>query len=151
VSGLLTLGVSPLASTLATVALMLVVLCAAYRGLLPYGSPSDGPPFAVPHGIVLFLGILCCIVFLAEGAMLDWCGVFLTEYRGVQSAQSGFGFASFALAMTAGRLSGDAVVNHLGTRTTVAIGGALAVLGIVTATIVPLWQSALIGYALVGL
>jgi fucose permease len=151
VSVLLTLGASPLMSTLAAVTLMIAVLCAAYRGLLPYGSPSEGPPFAIPRGIVLFLGILCCSVFLVEGAMLDWCGVFLTEYRGMQSAQSGFGFASFALAMTAGRLTGDAIVNRLGPRVTVAAGGSLAVLGIVTATLIPSWQFALAGYALVGL
>jgi predicted MFS family arabinose efflux permease len=151
VSALLSLGVSPIVSTLAAVALMLVVLCWAFRGLLPYGSPAEGPPFAIPRGIVLFLGILCCIVFLAEGAMLDWCGVFLTEYRGIHSAQSGFGFASFALAMTAGRLTGDAVVNKLGPRVTVAGGGTLAVLGIVTATLIPSWEFALAGYALVGL
>jgi predicted MFS family arabinose efflux permease len=151
VSALLSLGTTPLMSTLAAVVLMLVVLSLASRGLLPYGNPAEGPPFAIPKGIVLFLGVLCCIVFLAEGAMLDWCGVFLTEYRGMQSAQSGFGFASFALAMTAGRLTGDSVVNKLGPRITVAGGGALAVLGIVTATLIPSWEFALAGFALVGL
>src|SRR5262249_5045895 len=145
------LGISPLWSTLAAVALMATVLGIAFRGLLPYGSPSEGPPFAIPRGVVLFLGVLCCIVFLAEGAMLDWCGVFLTEYRGMQSAQAGFGFASFAVAMTAGRLTGDAVVNKLGPRVTVAGGVAVAVLGIVISTLVPSWEIALAGYALVGL
>src|SRR5262249_18615063 len=97
VSALLTLGASPLESTLVGIVVMVGLLLIALHGLLPYGSPSEGPPFAVPHGIVLLLGILCCIVFLVEGAMLDWSGVFLTEYRGVASAQSGFGFASFSL------------------------------------------------------
>ena len=151
VSALLTLGASPIISTLAAVALMLAVLSLAFSGLLPYGSPSEGPPFAIPRGIVLFLGILCCSVFLAEGAMLDWCGVFLTEYRGMPSAQSGFGFASFALAMTAGRLTGDAIVNKLGPRVTIAGGGTLAVLGILISTLMPAWEFALAGYALVGL
>jgi MFS family permease len=151
VSALLTLGASPVISTVAAVALMLAVLCLAFGGLLPYGNPSEGPPFAIPHGIVLFLGILACIVFLAEGAMLDWCGVFLTEHRGIPSAQSGFGFASFALAMTAGRLTGDPIVNKLGPRMTVAGGASLAVLGILTSTLIPAWEFALLGYALVGL
>jgi MFS family permease len=151
VSGLLTLGASPSTSILLAVVLMMLVLSMAFRGLLPYGSPAEGPPFAVPHGIVLFLGILCCIVFLVEGAMLDWCGVFLTEYRGIAAAQSGFGFASFALAMTVGRLSGDSIVNRIGPRMTVAGGGSLAVLGIVTSCLIPSWECALAGYALVGL
>src|SRR5262249_41156467 len=105
VSALLTLGASPVVGTLIAVALMVTILCIGFGGLLPYGSHAEGPPFAIPRGIVLFLGILCCIVFLVEGAMLDWSGVFLSEYRGVASAQSGFGFASFALAMTAGRFT----------------------------------------------
>jgi MFS family permease len=151
VSALLTLGVSPALSILVAVGLILIILGTAYRGLLPYGSPAEGPPFAVPHGIVLFLGILCCIVFLVEGAILDWSGVFLTEERGMPGAQSGFGFAAFALAMTAGRLCGDGVVDKLGARLTVAIGGTLAALGIVTAALIPSWECALAGYALVGL
>jgi len=151
VSALLTLGASPLTSILIAVVSMIVILCTALPGLLPYGSPAGGPPFAIPRGIVLFLGVLCCIVFLVEGAMLDWSGVFLSEYRGVASAQSGFGFASFALAMTVGRLTGDAIVSRLGPRLTVAGGGALAVLGIVISSLIPAWECALAGYALVGL
>jgi predicted MFS family arabinose efflux permease len=151
VSALLTLGATPLDGTVAATLLMLGLLIVAGSGLLPYGSPSQGPPFAIPHGIVLFIGVLCAIVFLVEGAMLDWSGVFLTEYRQVASAQSGFGFASFALAMTVGRLSGDSIVNRIGRRITVAGGGALAVVGILMATLVPSWECTLTGYALLGL
>ncbi|HEY0749093.1 MAG TPA: MFS transporter [Steroidobacteraceae bacterium] len=150
-SALLTLGAAPLTSAMACVALMLAVLCAAFRGLLPFGGASEGPPFAIPRGIVLFLGLLCFVVFLVEGAMLDWSAVFLTEQRGMQSAQAGFGFACFSLAMTLGRLMGDAIVRKLGPRIIVAGGGTIAMLGIVLATLVPSWQISLAGYALVGI
>lgn len=151
VSGLLTLGAAPLTSTFVAVALMLVVLIAAFPGLLPYGSASDGPPLAIPRGIVLFLGALCFVVFLVEGAMLDWSAVFLTEQRGMQSSQAGFGFACFSLAMTLGRLTGDVIVKKLGPRAIVAGGGSLAALGIVLTTLVPSWQISLVGFALVGM
>ncbi len=151
VSALLLLGASPPLSTLAAAAVMLALLYTAFSGLLPYGTPAEGPAFAIPRGIVLFFGILCCIVFLAEGAMLDWSGVFLTQYRGIPSAQSGFGFATYALAMTVGRFTGDAVVNRLGPRMTVTCGGTIAVAGILTAALIPAWEFALVGYALVGL
>jgi predicted MFS family arabinose efflux permease len=150
-SGLLTLGAAPLTSALACVALMLALLSAAFRGLLPFGCASEGPSFAIPRGIVLFLGLLCFVVFLVEGAMLDWSAVFLTEQRGMQSAQAGFGFACFSLAMTVGRLMGDAIVRKLGPRIIVAGGGAIATSGIVLATLVPAWQISLAGYALVGI
>jgi predicted MFS family arabinose efflux permease len=151
VSLLLTLGASPLCSTLAAVVVMVAATMIAFPGLLPYGNPAEGPSFAIPHGVVLFLGLLCFIVFLAEGAMLDWSAVFMTEQRGMPAAQSGFAFASFAMAMTVGRLMGDTIVAKIGRRAVVAGGGLLAASGIALATLVPSWQIALLGYALIGI
>jgi MFS family permease len=150
-SVLLTLNASALGSTLVAVVAMVIALLIAYPALLPYGNPAEGPPFAIPHGVVLFLGLLCFVVFLVEGSMLDWSAVFLTEQRGMPSAQSGFGFASFSLAMTLGRLTGDAVVARIGRRAIVAGGGLLSAGGIALTVLVPSWQLALLGYALVGL
>lgn len=148
---LLSSDVSALASTLATVAAIVLALAVAGRGLLLYGNPSEGPAFAMPRGVVLFIGALCFIVFLVEGSMMDWSAVFMTERHGMSSAQSGLGFASFSLAMTVGRLSGDVIVAKAGGRRVVASGGLLAAAGIVLATLVPSWHAALLGYALVGL
>lgn len=144
-------GVSPLGSTLIAVLAMLSAVVLAYRGLLAYGNPVEGPPFAIPRGVVLFIGVLCFIVFLVEGSMLDWSGVFLAGQHGMSPAKAGFGFASFSLAMTVARLTGDAMVARLGRRNIVTGGGLLAMAGIVLATLVPSWPVALLGYALVGL
>jgi predicted MFS family arabinose efflux permease len=151
VSILLILGATPLNSTLVALAAMILVVWAAYPGLLPHGNPREGPAFAIPHGIVLALGVLCFIVFLVEGAMLDWSAVLMTEQRAASPATAGFAFASFSLAMTLGRLVGDRVVAKLGRRTVVASGGLLAAGGIALATLVPIPALALLGYALVGL
>jgi sugar phosphate permease len=102
-------------------------------------------------GIVLFLGALCFVVFLVEGAMLGWSAVFLSEIRGAPSAEAGFAYACFSVAMTLGRLTGDAIVKKLGPRVILAGGGSLAVLGIIPSTVVPSWQISLVGYALIGL
>lgn len=150
VSILLTFGASPLGSTLAAVVVMVLATLIAYKGLLPYGNPAEGPSFAIPRGEVLFLGVLCFIVFLVEGAMLDWSAVFMTEQRGMPPAQSGFAFASFSMAMTIGRLTGDNVVAKIGRRAIVAGGGLLAAGGVALATLVPFEVVALLGYALVG-
>jgi len=151
ISGLLTLGATPLMSAFAGAVFAAVLLAAAFAGSLPYGSHSKGPPFALPRGIVLFLGILCFIVFLAEGAMLDWSAVFLTEKRGVELSRAGFGFACFSVSMTFGRLAGDGIVKRLGPRVVVIAGGLVATVGIVLATLVPAWWICLLGYLLVGL
>ncbi|QXH93207.1 MFS transporter [Pseudomonas ogarae] len=150
VSALLGLGLSPLGATLVVNGVLLVALFKAAPHLLPYGSESSGPAFAIPHGVVLFIGILCFIVFLAEGAVLDWSAVFLTTERAVDTAYAGLGYAAFALTMTVGRLTGDSVVHRLGAKRVIIYGGSIAAAGFLLATLAPMWQAALLGYALVG-
>ncbi|WP_339528270.1 MFS transporter [Pseudomonas mucidolens] len=150
VSGLLALGLSPLQATLVVIVITLAALFKAAPHLLPYGSKSSGPAFAIPHGVVLFIGCLCFIVFLAEGAVLDWSAVFLSAERGLDEAYAGLGYAAFALTMTAGRLTGDIIVHRLGATKVIILGGALATAGMLLATLSPAWEAALLGYALVG-
>ncbi|WP_460152224.1 MFS transporter [Pseudomonas sp. S2_B07] len=150
VSGLLGLGISPLGAMLVVIAVLLLALLKAAPHLLPYGSESTGPAFAVPHGIVLFIGGMCFIVFLAEGAALDWSAVFLTQERGIDTAYAGLGYAAFALTMTAGRLTGDRIVRHLGSTRVMVFGGLTAAAGLALATFAPTWEMALVGYALLG-
>ncbi|MGE8098204.1 MFS transporter [Pseudomonas fluorescens] len=150
VSALLGLGISPLGATLVVIVFLLVSLLKAAPHLLPYGSESSGPAFAIPHGVVLFIGSLCFIVFLAEGAVLDWSAVFLTSERDLDTAYAGLGYAAFALTMTVGRLTGDAIVHKLGATRVIVFGGLTAAAGLLLATLAPAWEAALIGYALVG-
>ncbi|MFC6339938.1 MFS transporter [Pseudomonas sp. CCM 7891] len=150
VSALLGLGLSPLAATLVAVVIVVLALLKAAPHLLPYGSESSGPAFAIPHGVVLFIGCLCFVVFLAEGAVLDWSAVFLSAERGLDEAYAGLGYAAFALTMTVGRLTGDAIVRRLGATRVIVIGGTLAAAGILLTTLLSGWETALLGYALVG-
>jgi len=150
VSALLALGLSPLWAIAVVIVLILGALAKAAPHLLPYGSESSGPAFAIPHGVVLFIGALCFIVFLAEGAMLDWSAVFLTTEKSMGDAYAGLGYAAFALTMTAGRLFGDTVVKRLGPTRVIVMGGLFAALGMGLATLAPGWEVALLGYALVG-
>ncbi|OZY40638.1 MFS transporter [Pseudomonas fragi] len=150
VSALLALGLSPLWAIVVVIVLILAALLKAAPHLLPYGSESSGPAFAVPHGVVLFIGLLCFTVFLAEGAMLDWSAVFLTSEKSIDEAYAGLGYAAFALTMTAGRLMGDTIVKRLGARLVIVLGGLFAAAGMALATLAPSWEAALLGYALVG-
>ncbi len=151
VSALLALGLTPLWAIAVVIVLILAALIKAAPHLLPYGSESSGPAFAVPHGVVLFIGLLCFVVFLAEGAMLDWSAVFLTADKQIDEAYAGLGYAAFALTMTAGRLLGDTIVSHLGARRVIVLGGLLAAAGLILATLAVSWQVALVGYGLVGM
>lgn len=150
VSGLLMLGATPLFATLIVIAILLAAMAWAASGLLPYASKGEGPAFAIPHGVVLFIGMLCFVVFLAEGAMLDWSAVFLTDLRQVDAAHAGLGYAAFASTMTLGRLTGDRFVQRIGPQRIIIWGGLCAAAGLVLATLAPSWLAGLAGYALVG-
>jgi MFS family permease len=149
-TALLTFGLDPLMAALCIVATVLGSLYKAAPALLTYGTERGGPLFAVPRGIVLFLGTLCFIVFLTEGAMLDWSAVFLVSNRGLEPSIAGLGYASFAAAMTVGRLTGDAIVSKLGGVRVVALGGLCAAAGMLVSLGVDGWPASLVGYALVG-
>lgn len=60
---LLSGGGSPISATIVAVAGVAVALAMAAPHLLPYGGERDGPAFAVPHGVVLFIGGLCFVFF----------------------------------------------------------------------------------------
>jgi len=148
---LLTAGASALAATLAAVAIALVIVAMAARAWRIDRAPQDAPSFALPRGIVIVIGIVCFVSFLAEGSMLDWSAVFLHEVRGVALQHAGWGFVAFNLAMTVTRLVGDAVIARVGRAAAVLAGGLIASAGLLLATLVPVFGVALLGYALVGI
>lgn len=114
-------------------------------------APSDAPMFAVPHGVVLAIGVLCFVAFLAEGSVLDWSAVFLHEVQQVDPSRAGLGYLAFAIAMTVTRLVGDGVVARLGRHRSILIGSLVAASGFALATFAAWMPLALCGYALVGL
>ncbi|EJE49612.1 fucose permease [Acidovorax sp. CF316] len=138
-------------ATSAVAAVVLALLVLAGPHFLAQGSAQSGPAFARPTGVVLFIGTLCFILFLAEGAMLDWSAVFLTQVQGLPAERAGLGYAAFAVAMTVGRLTGDRWVRHIGPQRAVLAGALLAAAGLALATLAPGWLLALPGFALVGL
>ena len=151
VSLMLWLGATPLVAGLAAGAINLALLAGFARGLMADGGAADAPFFVMPHGLIVVIGLLCFVVFLAEGAMLDWSAVFLTALRGVDPSRAGLGYAAFALAMTVGRLSGDRVVARLGGPAVMVAGGVTAASGLALAILVPVTGAALAGFAMVGL
>lgn len=151
IMALLWLGCSPLIATLSVAGVIAVALALSAPALLPYGSKSEGTIFALPRGSVLFFGIICFIVFMVEGAVLDWSAVFLTTVHHMETSHAGLGYAAFAFTMTLGRFSGDRMVQRFGGASVTLFGALCAAAGVLTATLVSSWQIALLGYALVGI
>ncbi|URN99786.1 MFS transporter [Leclercia adecarboxylata] len=147
---LLTLGASALVACLMIILSVILMLAASLKGLLPWAHPASGPAFAVPRGVVLLIGLICFAVFLAEGTVLDWSAVFLTEVRGVPESLGGLGFTCFSIAMTLFRLTGDKLIARTGPLRAVVGGAIVAAAGFALVTFVPQWELSLLGYVLVG-
>ncbi|GAA2103422.1 MFS transporter [Streptomyces albiaxialis] len=143
-----------------------VVAVTACRWTLPDDVPSapaaaeggDGsdeadeapPRFALPSRGVLAIGLIGFCAVFAEGASMDWSGIYLDDVTGAGPGLAASAYTAFACTMASARLAGDAVVRRLGPVRTVRTGGVLATLGaaLVVAARVP--GVAVAGFALIG-
>ena len=66
-------------------------------------------------------------------------------------AYAGWGYTIFSIAMTVCRLTGDRVVQALGSFRIILFGGLCAAAGLAVAVLAPSWLVALIGFGMVGL
>lgn len=163
IAGLVKAGTSPLAAAGLMGAFLLTAMLSQYTFLL--GAASEKKP--VPHAAdnihskkttnywlkrpVLYLGILCFAMFLAEGAMLDWSAVFLRDNKSVDEAITGSGYAAFSLAMAIMRLFGDGIVTKFSSRLVVMYGSIITFSGFGIAILSPWLALTLAGFALVGI
>jgi predicted MFS family arabinose efflux permease len=150
-TALLSLQLGALACTLICSVLMLIAMLLTAPRLLSSVQVQDGPLFVLPHGSVLLLALLGAITFLVEGAMLDWGALLVIGAGLVSEAQGGIGYIVFSIAMTIGRLGGDAVVARIGDRTTLVWGSIIAIAGFVVLLTAPVAAVAITGFLLIGL
>lgn len=152
-STLLALGLTLWASALAIALLLALIVLSQRSSLLPGVDDAAewSTVFRLPRGLVLLLGVLCFVSFLAEGSMLDWSAVLLRDFRSFSAASAGIGYACFSVAMAAGRLAGDRVVERLGPVSAVRIGASTAAIGFLLAAMAPWPAASLSGFVLIGL
>jgi predicted MFS family arabinose efflux permease len=150
-TSLLSWQVDPRTATLGCAAVMVAAMAVATPRLLRGTQAPDGSLFALPRGIVLLLAALAAATFLVEGAMLDWGALLITRAGLVTTQQGGIGYMFFAIAMTAGRLTGDATIKRFGDRAVLFWGGMLAVGGFVVLLLSPAVAGAMLGFVLIGL
>ena len=152
-SALLALGL-PLWTGALAISLLLALIVLSQRSSLFSGVDDvaeRAAVFSLPRGLVLLLGVLCFVSFLAEGSILDWSAVLLRDFRGFSAASAGIGYACFSVAMAAGRLTGDSVIARLGPAWTVRAGAGLAAIGFLLVAMASWPAASLSGFVLVGL
>ena len=150
-TALLSLQLDAFACTLICSVLMLVATVVAWPRLLRSTQTPEGPLFVLPRGTVLLLALLCAITFLVEGAMLDWSALLVIGANLVSAAHGGIGYIVFSIAMTVGRLAGDAVVARIGDRAALLWGSLIAIGGFIVLLLAPVAAIAMTGFLFIGL
>lgn len=145
-------GIAP-ALHFGVVALALVVPLAIGYGALPPDRP-DGrvarKHFAMPHGPLVALGVICFCGAMAEGSITDWSGVFMKDQLHTGEGAAPLAFAAFSALMLAARLVGDRLKDRFGARLLVTVGAALAALGLFIAVLALDAALTIAGFALAG-
>lgn len=121
------------------------------RHFLNFKGAGNEKPIAIPKGIVVFFGLLACITFLGEGAVMDWSGVLLTEVKNTELSLAGVGYAVFSVAMLCMRLVGDKIVAALGEEKTVIFGSLTGVLGFLSVIFLENFYAIQLGFVLMGI
>ncbi|MFF2040510.1 MFS transporter [Kitasatospora sp. NPDC058170] len=140
---------------LAVTALVLLALAQPVcRGLpdLRAAAEEQAPPrFALPPRSSLVIGLVGLCAVFAEGASMDWSGVYLRDVTGASATLAAASYTAFSLTMAVSRLAGDAVIRRLGAVRATRLSGVIATAGglLVVAADTP--ALAIPGFALIGI
>ncbi len=159
---LISAGLHPVWAAVSIAVLMIIIVSNSYHSLLTASAEKNingfvahsekanhGPGNWLTAGVI-FLGTMCFIAFLAEGAMLDWSAIFLRENRAVPEAFAGTGYAAFSIAMAAMRLMGDRIIAGFNSRVVVIAGSIVGAAGLLLAVLTPWTITAILGFLMLG-
>ena len=143
------LGITVIAAIHSLIVMVFTVIYS--RHFLNFKGAGNEKPIAVPKGIVVFFGVLACITFLGEGAVMDWSGVLLTEVKNTELSLAGVGYAVFSVAMLCMRLLGDKIVAVLGEEKTLVFGSIIGAIGFLSVIFLENFYAIQLGFVLMGL
>jgi MFS family permease len=110
----------------------------------------SGSGIKLPSLSVLGISFICMTLFMAEGCVADWSGIYFKEVLHAPKVYTSMGYGVFAIAMTIGRLNGDDIVSQTGNKKAVIWGCLLAAAGFVLVVATPFIYIALLGYITIG-
>jgi MFS family permease len=116
-------------------------------------SPGEegGRRFRLPGKALLYVAILTFIALFSEGALQDWAAVYMRQVVAVPVSVAAVGYAGYSTAMAFGRFAGDRVVVSFGEGFVMRLSGALIIVGLGAALLVPSPFVAIGGFAVAGL
>jgi MFS family permease len=163
--GLLAPHLSPLRHLALVAVAGLAVTAVCGRALLAHPVPvrvdtvDDGARLTTPSAasirpvwrVVLLFGLIALCSAYGEGAIGDWGALHLRQDLGAGPGLAAAGYAAFALAEACGRLAGATLLERLGQKRVLVLGGVTACAGMLAAALAPVIVVALAGFALTGL
>jgi MFS family permease len=153
-SATLGLGSTPMTNLVCVSSLILMLDLRYYPRLMRDASSpegEDGKRFRLPGKALLYVAILTFIALFSEGALQDWAAVYMRQVVAVPVSVAAIGYAGYSTAMALGRFVGDRVVAFFGERFVMRLSGALIIVGLVAALLVPTPALAIAGFAVAGL
>jgi MFS family permease len=106
---------------------------------------------AVPEKSLLIFGAIAFCSAMIEGAMFDWTGIYFKDIVKAGDAFIGFGYASFMIAMAAGRFSADALTERLKLRRVLVASGIFITVGLLIAVVYPTIFPVTLAFTLIGI
>ena len=161
-------GVSPATTLGVAAAAGIVIALLPARSLLAATptAPSTAPPestatarLPADQGVrrrtaparIWILAALALMCMLCEGVANDWSTLDLKTVLGAPAGTAAFGYGTFAVTMTIGRLLADRVSRRFGSAAVLRYGAAMGAVGITVVALSPWIWTALVGWALFGL
>ncbi|MFE3323765.1 MFS transporter [Streptomyces sp. NPDC059176] len=159
--GMVAASLSPAVHLLALTGIGLLVTATAGPVLLrnpapavPERAPAPPParhPSSGSRRLVVLFGLIALCTAYGEGALAEWGALHLQQDLDAHPGVAAAGYSLFALAMTAGRLSGTTLLERLGQTRTLVVGSTTATLGMLLGSLAPTAWLALLGFAVTGL
>ncbi|MFJ8623103.1 MFS transporter [Kitasatospora sp. NPDC093550] len=126
-------------------------VCRGLPDLRAQEGAEEPPRFALPPRSSLVIGLVGFCAVFAEGASMDWSGVYLRDVTGASATVAAASYTAFSLTMAASRLAGDAVIRRLGAVRATRISGAVATAGGLLVVAADSPALAIPGFALIGI
>ncbi|GAA1400792.1 MFS transporter [Kitasatospora putterlickiae] len=136
-----------------TAFVLLALTQPACRALPDLRAPeqAEAPPrFALPPRSSLVIGLVGFCAVFAEGASMDWSGVYLRDVTGASPTVAAAAYTAFSLTMAVSRLAGDAAIRRLGAVRAARLSGAIATTGGLLVVAADRPALAIPGFALIG-
>ncbi len=109
------------------------------------------PLFSMPDKPLAVLGAIAFCAMIGEGALYDWCGIYMEQVVQVEKSLVGYGLSAFLFSMATGRFLSDWTVKRFGAKTTLVLSGALSSVGLLISVIYPQFEVVIFAFLLVGI